>query len=116
MLARMERFVNAVNTDTVAHAIHDVSGKFVIPPYDGTDKTVVELPAAVYLRWRRYSWLNRENVVQETAELPAVPELMMRDIRARLWERGIKLPVGTTKASALALLTEADEKGQSDDT
>lgn len=110
MLIKLEQRVRAVNTDSRSHSLHDMRGKFEFAPYDGTNATVVDLPADVYHRWRRYSWLNREVVVQETADLPAMPELTMRDIRARLWERGVKLPVGTTKAAALALLAEADEK------
>ena len=113
-LMQREKWVRAVNTDSKPRTLHDMKGKFDMPPYDGTDLTVINLPGDVFHRWYRYSWLARASepaAVQEEADVPAMPELKMNEIRARLREAGITLPMKTTKAAALACLAGVVQKG-----
>jgi len=121
----LEKWVRVVNTATVSHAVHDVKGKFVIPPYDNTDETIITLPGDVFRRWQRAGWLVRADKVQAkpkpkpdkvpTAKVHPESSLSMNEIRARLAVEGIKLPVGTTKAAALDMLNDAVETERTDE-
>ena len=112
-LMQREKWVRAVNTDSKPHTLHDMKGKFDMPPYDGMELTVVTLPGDVFHRWYRYSWLSRASgpAAQEKADVLAMSELKMNEIRARLREAGITLPMKTTKAAALACLAGVAQKG-----
>lgn len=61
------------------------------------------------IQWRQSWAVNVDRVLPEAAKEVEEVELTMKDIRAKLGEKGIKVPVGTTKADALAMLEESEQ-------
>jgi len=81
-LPKPVRWIEVVNTAERSKILRDpqlAGGELEILPFDGTKATVVSLPAGVYLRHWRESWLQRaERVSFETA----APEAAVEEIPA----------------------------------
>ncbi len=77
------------------------------------------IPADVYRRQLRQRWMKRADLVAASEPEPGVApevtdeepvaELKMAEIRELAKEKGISLPVGTTKKEALSLLNGVTE-------